>query len=535
MKNQIDKYLNNKTFVLLAFILLCFISKTIYLDQKNLWNDEAFSWHISLESVTNLTFISAGDIHPPLYYLVLKLWTILFGDTIFAMRLLSVLFSSFSLIFLYLITTKILGKIWTLAVLTLYLTSPINIYFAQEIRMYALNLFFNLGSVYYFIKILQIRDPDKSKLDINRIFYLLFSIAAIYTHYFSFFVILSQYTFFIIFISVFNTRVKKIISVNLVLILISYIPWIPILIMQMMKGQEWRKSININQLFEKLTLFFKDILLGSYYYLTGSETFLTVLSLMVIIIIITSCYFYISSLKNIIRRSFFSIEFLMYTLVLFSILFSFIISFKKNFIDSRYLSIILPFILVSLISIIQRIKIRPISIFLILIIISLNIYGNFLYFKSDYKSVNYSKIFNKIQSIIKEEDKLIVQPGYYGYIIDYYAHQNKSGFKNTEKYHDLTGFTTDEKASSFQNFYNFYEQIYRINQHWEFKDLIDSIFFYKIKDFWLLVDYCSDTSTYIQNLERINIVYNRKYYEEFNSSPYEQKLFFFKKDTNENF
>jgi mannosyltransferase len=59
------------------------------LSWQSLWFDEAFSWRMVQFSWADIVRRTADDVHPPLYYFVLKFWTDQFGDTAFAMRSLS--------------------------------------------------------------------------------------------------------------------------------------------------------------------------------------------------------------------------------------------------------------------------------------------------------------------------------------------------------------------------------------------------------------------------------------------------------------
>jgi mannosyltransferase len=87
---------------LLFFILIlaCFL-RCDRLSLPPLSGDEAFSWRLTTYSIPELLRHTAGDAHPPLYYLILKIWTILFGDSLFALRSLSVLFYLASIIVVY--------------------------------------------------------------------------------------------------------------------------------------------------------------------------------------------------------------------------------------------------------------------------------------------------------------------------------------------------------------------------------------------------------------------------------------------------
>ncbi|MDQ3193992.1 MAG: glycosyltransferase family 39 protein, partial [Bacteroidota bacterium] len=144
-----------KTKVTIFLIVIFAAILRIYnIEQKNLWFDEVFSWKISQGSIKEIVSETSGDIHPPLFYIALKLWTVFFTDGIFSMRMLSVILSLLSIYFIYKLSRLCLkNDVQIIAVLLLFALSPLNIYYSQEVRMLNMNLFLCLGSVYYFLKL----------------------------------------------------------------------------------------------------------------------------------------------------------------------------------------------------------------------------------------------------------------------------------------------------------------------------------------------------------------------------------------------
>jgi uncharacterized membrane protein len=68
---------------------------------RSIWFDEAWSWRMSRFPVAELIERTAADVHPPLYYLLLKAWTALFGDSPLAMRSMSALFGVLTILAAY--------------------------------------------------------------------------------------------------------------------------------------------------------------------------------------------------------------------------------------------------------------------------------------------------------------------------------------------------------------------------------------------------------------------------------------------------
>ena len=133
--------------ILLAGLVLRLISLN-----QSLWLDEATSALVAKMSITNI-FIKflPGDFHPPLYYLVLKYWSSIFGYSEVSLRLPSVIFGVATVYLIYLIAIKIFNKQIALITAVLMATSGLAIYYSQEARMYSLAAFLVTLAFYLFI------------------------------------------------------------------------------------------------------------------------------------------------------------------------------------------------------------------------------------------------------------------------------------------------------------------------------------------------------------------------------------------------
>lgn len=151
-----------------------------------LWFDEIFSVHAAEHSWdTILNFISLDLIHPPLFYVLLKVWIAMAGDGLFWLRLLPVLFSIITVVpFLGLCRELKLG-FWTqiLALFFLAINGAL-IKYAQEVRMYSLLLCLAVFSMWIFCRWL---NRGKSFLAL-----VLVNILAVYTHYFGWFIVAAE-------------------------------------------------------------------------------------------------------------------------------------------------------------------------------------------------------------------------------------------------------------------------------------------------------------------------------------------------------
>ena len=195
---------------------------------RTLWLDEAMSYLFSTEkifvyngSIEQYTIFS--DTHPPFYYLLLNFWVLLFGKSEITMRMLSLIFSFLSAIIVYLICAFYSkDKTVNFLAVLIFLLNPLVNSQANNVRMYTLLIF--LLSLSYLFLIYFIKYQKNYLL----FFLALFSILALYTHYFSIFTLIGLF-----FIEIFSFKSKRINMTCLKLLLfkdlivtLSFIPWI---------------------------------------------------------------------------------------------------------------------------------------------------------------------------------------------------------------------------------------------------------------------------------------------------------------------
>ena len=141
---------------LYSILFLGLILRLVSINQ-GLWLDEATSAILARDFsfFDILTKFSPGDFHPPLYYLILKLWSFVFGTSELGLRSLSIFTGVASIFVLYLIVKELFNRRAALVSSLLLATSGLHIYFSQEARMYVLASFFVLLSIYFFVKMVK--------------------------------------------------------------------------------------------------------------------------------------------------------------------------------------------------------------------------------------------------------------------------------------------------------------------------------------------------------------------------------------------
>lgn len=137
-----ERPLNSRTVVILALAL---VIRLLGIASRPIWYDEAFAILFSQKGPSAMLYgtlaptgAGSADIHPLGYYTLLWLWMKIFGDSLIAVRLLSILAGLVSVYLVYLIALEALNDIKS-AELSMLLAAlaPFPIHYAQEIRMYS--------------------------------------------------------------------------------------------------------------------------------------------------------------------------------------------------------------------------------------------------------------------------------------------------------------------------------------------------------------------------------------------------------------
>jgi mannosyltransferase len=155
---MLKKILNSKKPILglpvsdwlfIKFGIVVFAVLTLWtITKSSIWFDEAFGAYMIHFNFIDIAKYTAVDVHPPLYYWLLKLWSLAFGNSELALRSMSTLFAAIAIIFGYLLTHRLFGKKAARISLIFMALSPMLIRYGQEARMYALVTAIALAATY---------------------------------------------------------------------------------------------------------------------------------------------------------------------------------------------------------------------------------------------------------------------------------------------------------------------------------------------------------------------------------------------------
>mgnify|MGYP001264856516 CR=1 FL=1 len=117
----------------------------------SIWFDEAFGSYLIRFDLFELTRYTAYDVHPPLYYWLLKGWTEVFGNTELGMRSMSIFFGAVTLIFAFGLVMRLFGRRAAYLSLLFMVLSPLFIRYGQEARMYTVLTSIILAATYLLV------------------------------------------------------------------------------------------------------------------------------------------------------------------------------------------------------------------------------------------------------------------------------------------------------------------------------------------------------------------------------------------------
>lgn len=214
---------HSRTFVIvfLSTLIVFIIALSLFVfSRQSLRLDEAQSLWQTSHTPFKILDIVGEDVHVPLYHLLLHFWQFFFGNGVETARLLSLIFFIIIVPSIYLLGSYAYGKTIGLLSSLLITISPFMNWYGNEIRMYSLFTLLVILNQYFFIKIFR---ENKESAWWG---YVITSFLGIYTHYYFFLNLLSQFIFFISYKKRFPQETTFPFVKTAIFLTISFIPWL---------------------------------------------------------------------------------------------------------------------------------------------------------------------------------------------------------------------------------------------------------------------------------------------------------------------
>lgn len=243
---------HNTWFFILAFLALNIFLKSLYLGTQEVDIDEPFSIYHAQSSLKDIFLLMPGENNPPLFFIILHYWIKLFGVSPVSARFLPMLFSSLSVIFIFLTGKRFANLLVAITASVLYTFSNLNIYHSHDTRVYSLFVLLATASMYFFFVFIE---TQKTK---PLIWVTLCNILLGYAHFFGFFIVSLQ--FFAVF-SFKQLRTRATIKKYLLSVgvhFLFYLPYMPVFFKRFFSSASngtWVSKPGLSDLFQRLWMF----------------------------------------------------------------------------------------------------------------------------------------------------------------------------------------------------------------------------------------------------------------------------------------
>jgi uncharacterized membrane protein len=219
-----------------ALLVLGFVG----LGDQSLWLDEEMSLNIATAGREQMAlwFTSHPEQHP-LYYLLLRGWTAVFGTSEVALRSMSLLFAAVAVPLLYVLGRDLLGRREGAAAALLLALSPFWFFYAREGRMYTLLVALGiLASILALVEARATGDRPDGGAGLPWLYWLTATLG-MYTHFFFGFLVLAHAAAVLLRSGDLRRNASRALLLGLP-VLVAYGPWLAFTVAHMPEGQDWK-------------------------------------------------------------------------------------------------------------------------------------------------------------------------------------------------------------------------------------------------------------------------------------------------------
>ncbi len=135
-----------------AILLSAFALRVWLLDDQNVWWDEVLAIWAVRQDWLRMTLWTAADVHPPVYFWLLKAWVSLAGEAELAARFISLICGMVTVAALYPLSRILLGRRVALLATCLLAFSRFHVWWSQEMRMYIVATMWGVLSLYLLLR-----------------------------------------------------------------------------------------------------------------------------------------------------------------------------------------------------------------------------------------------------------------------------------------------------------------------------------------------------------------------------------------------
>jgi mannosyltransferase len=316
MKNDKDSRLFN-LYIPLFLVLIGLTWKIFYLDHRDICVDEPFTIFSAQKTIGEIINITReGEPNPPLFMILLHYWIKIFGISSYSVRFLPLLFNVFTVLFIYLIGKRYISFWGGLIASGIFLLSNYHFFHALETRTYSLVYLETAAALYFFLRYTENQKDRKALAGL-----IISNLLLVYSHYFGWFVILSQAICSILYVKDLKAYFRFLIPAGATVI--GFTPMIPIIIKQYLS-----KTTHGTWLTPPKAYNYLDEL---YFFFNHKDVFWFIITIIGIGIVFTSIFLILKKSKG--------FDIIIPVLLLWWIIpytFMFFVSFKVPMFNNRY-------------------------------------------------------------------------------------------------------------------------------------------------------------------------------------------------------
>lgn len=201
------------------YAIILFGMNLIRIFDGNFWGDEIYTINLIKQPIGDIVSTTALDVHPPLYYFIVRLFYLILGNHDWIFHFVSLIPCLILIIFAMTVIWKKIAPEASLILITLLCLSDNAVTYNMEVRMYSWAALFILFSFYELYRVLQKNNT------INYILFVTFSLAGAYTHYYALVSIAFLYIFIIVGALLKKLNIKKV-ALSCVATIVLYLPWL---------------------------------------------------------------------------------------------------------------------------------------------------------------------------------------------------------------------------------------------------------------------------------------------------------------------
>lgn len=262
---KIIKRLEKKQIFTLAIWGLIVLFSILYISlifNINMTTDEIFTMKLIGKPFGEIIDGTAADVHPPLYYFYAKLYEFIEPQNVHIQKVAVVIPMIGVLVYVATVVRKEIGDIATFMTLLFFTCVPCTMEYAVQIRMYSLAIL--CVTVCGFQAYLAYTYNKKC----DWFFFIIGALGAAYLHYFAFVAVCFEIGFLFLALVISKKKLLKNWFLSVVIMVLGYIPWLPVFIRQVTSTREsyWIAPITLEVIWSYFTWAFDLELVGGFVY-----------------------------------------------------------------------------------------------------------------------------------------------------------------------------------------------------------------------------------------------------------------------------